>query len=325
MEKMTASLPLVSIHCLAYNHESYLRECLQGFVMQQTNFKFEAIVHDDASSDNTPIIIQEFADKYPDIIKPIYEKENQFSKSLIDLEIKMLSKMQGKYIAFCEGDDYWSDPCKLQKQVDFLEANPEYGLVYGNVDFYYEKEQKRQSAKYSNCPQGSVFEDILRGKLPVITQTVCCRIDLFKAHIYEHRVDPNADLFDIDLAIWLSLALKTKFYYIDEVLATYRLQEESMSRSKGTRRLYKFHQTIASIRFYYLRHNTVSKQTRDKVFEIYYNSIFSDGFILGNKRLMYRGKRGLNTLGITLSSKQKLFYYFRPLISMALKLKHRLG
>lgn len=118
--------PLVTIQCLVYNHEPYLRQCLDGFVMQKTNFKFEAIVHDDCSTDSSVTIIKEYAEKYPDIIKPIYEIENQYSKAGFQGILKILYEMSvGKYIAFCEGDDYWIDPLKLQKQVDFLESNPE--------------------------------------------------------------------------------------------------------------------------------------------------------------------------------------------------------
>ena len=110
--------PLVSIHCLTFNQAPYIRQCLDGFVMQKTNFPFEAIVHDDASTDGTAEIIQEYAEKYPNIIKPILEKENQYTKiGFSGIEKLMAEKEQGKYIAICEGDDYWTDPQKLQNQI----------------------------------------------------------------------------------------------------------------------------------------------------------------------------------------------------------------
>ena len=121
---------MVTILCLVYNHESYIRQCLEGFVMQKTNFRFEAIVHDDASTDGTAAIIREYAEKYPDIIKPIFETENQYSKGDGSLGRIMTAHTHGKYVAICEGDDYWIDPLKLQRQVDFLEGNPEYVLTY---------------------------------------------------------------------------------------------------------------------------------------------------------------------------------------------------
>ncbi len=124
---------MVSIRCLVYNHEPYLRQCLDGFVMQKTNFKFEAIVHDDASTDGSAAIIKEYAEKYPDIIKPIFETENQYSKHDGSLSRIMNAAMRGKYIAFCEGDDYWTDPLKLQKQVDAMEQHPECSICTHNV------------------------------------------------------------------------------------------------------------------------------------------------------------------------------------------------
>lgn len=132
----------VSIQCLVYNHEPFLRDCLEGFVIQKTTFKFEAIVHDDASTDGSAAIIREYAEKYPDIIKPIYQKENLYKKDLVKLRTTVRSALTGKYIALCEGDDYWTDPYKLQKQVDFLEANPEYSMCFHNAELSYEGEVK---------------------------------------------------------------------------------------------------------------------------------------------------------------------------------------
>ena len=137
--------PLVAIHCLVYNHEPYLYDCLEGFVMQQTNFPFVAIVHDDASTDNSAAIIREYEEKYPDIIKPIYETENQYSKhdgSLGRVMNAAIEATGAKYVAMCEGDDYWTDPLKLQKQVDFMEANPEYSMCFHGAEIKNETDTK---------------------------------------------------------------------------------------------------------------------------------------------------------------------------------------
>lgn len=115
---------------MTYNHESYIRQCLDGFLFQQTNFTFEILLHDDASTDNTANIIREYESKYPDLIKPIYQTENQYSKGVGISVVYQFPRAKGKYIALCEGDDYWTDPYKLQKQVDFLEANPSFSLSF---------------------------------------------------------------------------------------------------------------------------------------------------------------------------------------------------
>ena len=121
------SKPLVSICCATYNHEKYIRECLDGFVMQKTDFDFEVIIHDDASTDTTAAIVREYEREFPNIIKPIYQSENQYSKGISVMRVLVYPRAEGKYIAMCEGDDYWNDPLKLQKQVDFMEQHSDFG------------------------------------------------------------------------------------------------------------------------------------------------------------------------------------------------------
>ncbi len=123
----------VSVLCLAYNHEKYIRETLDGFVNQKTNFKFEVLIHDDASTDHTASIIAEYAQKYPDLIRPIYQTENQFSKGVKIQSTYNYPRAKGKYFAWCEGDDYWSDETKLQRQYDAMEAHPECYLCVHSV------------------------------------------------------------------------------------------------------------------------------------------------------------------------------------------------
>ena len=125
---------LVSVSCTSFNHGEYIRRCIEGFLMQKTNFEFEILIHDDASTDNTQEIIKEFWAKYPDRVKPILQTENQYSKGERGMMLRFnFPRARGKYIAICEGDDYWSDPEKLQKQVDFLEQNPDYVLCFHDV------------------------------------------------------------------------------------------------------------------------------------------------------------------------------------------------
>lgn len=157
---------IVAIKCFVYNHEPYLRDCLEGFVMQQTNFPFVAIVHDDASTDGSAAIIREYEAKYPDIIKPIYETENQYSKhddSVGRIMDAAIDATGAKYVAMCEGDDYWTDPLKLQKQVDFMEANPGYVLcchrykIYNQNDGTWDKDYIHQL--FDKSPNGFSFSN----------------------------------------------------------------------------------------------------------------------------------------------------------------------
>lgn len=143
--------PMVTVACLAYNQEKFIRQALDGFVMQKTSFPFEVIVHDDASTDGTAEIIREFALNYPRIFKPIYQTENQFSKKQCYPVEFVYAKARGKYIADCDGDDYWTDPEKLQKQVDFMEANPEYSICYHEYYLKDRAEAPRPIAAATPC------------------------------------------------------------------------------------------------------------------------------------------------------------------------------
>ncbi|KRB55965.1 glycosyltransferase [Flavobacterium sp. Root186] len=147
--KIDDTQPLVSIICTTFNHENFISETLNGFLIQKTTFPFEIIVHDDASTDNTASVINDFAAKYPLIIKPILQKENQYSKKEVNIWSDFtFPKAKGKYIALCEGDDYWIDELKLQKQVDFLENNTEYVITW--TDFYTKKDAELISNDFNS-------------------------------------------------------------------------------------------------------------------------------------------------------------------------------
>ena len=123
----------LSILCITYNQSKFIRDCLDGFVMQKTDFPFEVLIHDDASTDGTADIIREYAEKYPNIIKPVFQTENKFSRGVSVDKVYNFPRIRGKYVAICEGDDYWTDPHKLQKQVDFLETHPDYSICFHPV------------------------------------------------------------------------------------------------------------------------------------------------------------------------------------------------
>jgi glycosyltransferase involved in cell wall biosynthesis len=126
----TDMIPQVSIRCTTYNHAPYIRDAIEGFLMQKTNFPFEIIIHDDASTDGTAEIVKEYTDKYPDLIIPILQKENQYSKGRCRMFAFINKEISGKFVALCEGDDYWTDPLKLQKQFDFMEKYKDCSMCF---------------------------------------------------------------------------------------------------------------------------------------------------------------------------------------------------
>ena len=116
---------MISILCMTFNHENYIKDTIDSFLEQKTNFKYEVIIHDDASTDGTASIVKSYELKYPNIVHGIYEEENQYNQ-IVKLGYSLIQeKCLGKYVAICEGDDYWIDSHKLQIQVDYLESHPE--------------------------------------------------------------------------------------------------------------------------------------------------------------------------------------------------------
>lgn len=154
----------VSISCITYNQREYIAEAIESFLMQKTNFKYEILIHDDASTDGTTEIIKEYEKKYPDIIKPIYQTENQYSQGVKINENFLYPKYKGKYVALCEGDDYWTDPDKLQKQYDYMEANPDCSMCFHAADTVKsDTGQLLKRATFGNVHKKFYMEDAIRG------------------------------------------------------------------------------------------------------------------------------------------------------------------
>lgn len=211
---------MVSINCTVYNHEPYLRQCLDGFVMQKTNFRFEAIVHDDASTDGSAAIIHEYAERYPDIIKPIYESENQYSKGDGSLRRIMRNAMKGKYMAICEGDDYWTDPNKLQMQFDFMESHPDYSMCFHDVNIKAEKGRvwydvfgKLEERDYSG------MENMLKWSVP--TCSIFCIGDIYKTLPFNSKFTMG------DNVLILHCSRNGKIRCIPKKMGVYRLTPTS--------------------------------------------------------------------------------------------------
>lgn len=216
----------VSVYCLVYNHEKYLRQCLDGFIMQKTNFKFEVIVHDDASTDGSADIIREYEQKYPEIIKPIYQTVNQYSQGIPIAKTYILPRMRGKYVAVCEGDDYWCDENKLQLQFDAMEANPDCHFCVHKVQHILGNGQLLDKYNPSfMLEEGSLtsrqFMSLYGITYPFQTSSYFMRRDDRKAYC-DNPPDfvTAADVGDEPTMLYL--AIKGNTYYIDKVMSCYR-------------------------------------------------------------------------------------------------------
>lgn len=252
MQSQENFTPLVTIRCITYNHEPYIRQCLEGFVMQKTNFRFEAIVHDDASTDGTAAIIREYAEKYPDIIKPIYEIENQYSKHDGSLDRIMDAHMRGKYIALCEGDDYWIDPLKLQKQVDFLEEHPDYGLIYTNYKIFNLKKNSFMQARWeSKRLSGEVFDKLLCGNF-IATATVLMKAEAWLQSNKALQLYAQKWLMG-DYPLWLETARNWKIKYLGDMTTVYRKLPESASHSLDFKKILDFNNSVLAVQTYFAK------------------------------------------------------------------------
>lgn len=270
---MRSPFPIVAIKCLTYNHGAYIRQCLDGFVMQKTDFTFIAIVHDDASTDNTADIIREYAEKYPDIIKPIYETENQYSKhdgSLRRVVNNAIPKSV-KYIAMCEGDDYWTDPLKLQKQIDFLERHPEYGLIHTNFKTKTDRDVV-QRRKLLRIKSGNVFKPLIYGTYKSIgTLTVVYRKDLYDRipKVFETKKYKMGDY-----PLFIEMSYYSKFKYLKHPTAVYRILQNSASHKTDPIEQIQFLENHHQCRLDYIKYFNI-KVKEKKLLSILYNNIIS--------------------------------------------------
>jgi len=149
--------PLVSVCCVTYNHAATVGQALEGFLAQQADVAVEILVHDDASTDETPEILRQYAKKYPDVIKPLFETENQYRKGTAMDATFNFPRATGDYIALCEGDDCWVDPHKLQKQIDCLSAHPGCTFCFTNATVHDESGQSPDRPFIPYYPEEAAF------------------------------------------------------------------------------------------------------------------------------------------------------------------------
>ena len=220
----------VIVWCLTYNQKEFIKDALDGFVMQKTTFPFEVVVHDDASTDGTTDIVMEYAEKYPDIIKPVVEKENQWQKGGLKHIIQIMNKnhRRGRYIAFCEGDDYWTDPHKLQKQVEFLETNQDYSMCFHSAKKKYETDTIAWiDCEHIHDKDYDPTDVFVNWTVP--TASVVCRKEAmdFYAELKNPERIQNYDIFII-----LSCAMVGKIRGMHEQMSVYRIQGGGLTYNK---------------------------------------------------------------------------------------------
>jgi len=204
----------VSIICITYNQEKFIKQTLDGFLMQKTDFPFEIIIHDDASTDNTVAIIKDYVKRQPKLFRPIYEKSNKFSKKNYSFIENMFRSAKGEFIAICEGDDFWTDPRKIQIQADFLDKNKRHSICFHPVKVVFENNEDDPYIYPTNKLKNNFTTDELLKNNFIQTNSVMYRKQSYRAL--------RTDQLPIDWYLHLYHARTGKIGFIDKVMAVYR-------------------------------------------------------------------------------------------------------
>lgn len=305
--------PKVSICCITYNHEKYIEDCLVGFLIQKTDFPYEILIHDDASTDRTADIIRRYEVAYPSIIKPVYQVENQYSKGNRPNQCFNFPRAKGEYIAFCEGDDYWTDPLKLQLQVEYLDAHTDVGLVHSGADtFFVETGQRvrwyRRLGTFEEQADGNVFLDLLTSQYVIRTLTVVVR----KALLFD-LTSSHPEFFDRrypfgDYQMWLLLATASKFKFINESLATHNILSESATHSKDVGKVVNVLERLYELKIRFCRQYNCHEIVAQSILYKHYEMLIETAFVAVDREVAYNAYEDMKKRGLALNAKQKLLF-----------------
>lgn len=307
---------------MAYNHEKYIRSALEGFVNQKTNFEYEVFVHDDASTDQTASIIAEYAERYPDIIKAVYQKENQYSKNVDILMEYLVPMATGEYFAFCEGDDYWIDENKLQMQVDYLDQHPEYSACVHN-SYLLEMLTKKQKVMYEEADRDLHTADVLKGgSCCYQTASLMHRRDaLFHVPAFVNGTEEIGD--DYTWAIYLTLIGPIRF--LGKIMSVYRVGTESSWTAAHRSDMHEnavFHSAVSKMlrevdEYTNLVHH---QQIEDLIHYNNYQALYFDERYSDMRKPEYRDLYRKETAVSRV--KMRLKQYFKPIYHVYRKIKY---
>lgn len=270
---------LVSVIVITYQHENYIKDCIEGILIQKTDFPIEIIIHDDASIDGTVDIIKEY-EKKDKRIRSILQSTNVRSTG-VSIFPKVFAHANGEYIAICEGDDYWTDQYKLKKQVEFLEKNPDYGIVFSDTDHLIESTKSvilsYDQTKRRKIPQGNVVEKILYKNL----YKTCTA--LFRKSVFNNfeEIFNDKTIETRDFAYWLCIAKNGKVGYLSESTAVYRVRERSASHFDSFKEHNLFVKNANRISFFFAQRNNIPIN----YFKVWYLRILSSSaYIVREKK-----------------------------------------
>lgn len=277
---------LVDIPMCVFNHEKYIAQAIEGVISQKTDFKIRLFVGEDASTDNTRKIVVEYSQKYPEIIFPIFHVKNLGAMGNSNI---LLSRCTSKYIALCDGDDYWTDPYKLQKQVDFLETNPDFGMVHTDADVLFQNtgviiKRKNFTSRWS-VPDGDIYDLLLRG-IFIKTFTVLIRKEIVERFFKNVK----SDQWTVgDLPLFLFISKHSKVKYFNYSTGVYRILKKSATHQESLKERAIFMRGLFDIELFFGKNYGCSKETKDFILKVYNERKIEIGFYELNNQFAKEG------------------------------------
>ena len=251
----TNEKPKVSICIPTYNHDKFIKKTIESILIQKVDFKVEIVVHDDASTDNSQIILKYYKKRYPSLIRLILQKENQLSKyGRVILQNFLAPNTRGKYLAICDGDDFWTDTLKLKKQADFLDNNPDCGMIYTKVKRF-NIDEDRFTYRQFGGPYIS-FYDLLTKSNRIPTLTALFKKKIFKEYIRDIKPEKQNWLMG-DYPLWLYIALNGKIHFLKESTGVYRMGQNTLSNPLNWEKREAFIRSTFDIKRFFLEYSKI--------------------------------------------------------------------
>jgi len=302
------SKPCLSISMVTYNHEKYISEAIEGVLLQNTDFRIKLFITDDKSPDQSAIICQQYADKYPDLIDFECFSENKGMMENWQYNLNKCIQSGADYIALCEGDDYWTDPLKLQKQVDFLEENQEFGMVCTDYHKYYQEsgKYKYNCFKFDKYKDEVKFEDYVFDRSTIGTKTVVLRRSLLVDYTKEVLDNLNMEFNVGDTPLWLYVAIKSRIKVLKDVTAIYRILNNSACHFDDLHKHYAFVMKGFEVPDFFLTHYNFPTELIIKNETRKLKSILRYSYRVKNKSLFIKTLKKINLI-----DRNIIFYLWR--------------
>ena len=286
-------VPLASAVIITYNQENFIEQAIECALAQKVDFKYEIVIGEDCSTDNTRELCYRYQRMHPEIIRVIISGRNV---GLLENYYRTVKAARGKYVAGCGGDDYWHSPKKLQKQVEFLENNPEYGMVHSEVDWLIQK--KGRIIKNYHLSQGYYYDNKAKETLErivsmqyiITASTATFRKRMFDKYFNFEELKRNGFMSE-DTPLFAGIAAYSKIHYISESLATYRELDESVSNSKNIPKFLRFWKSHSEMQLNLCDKYNLSEDVRNKIEMVWFDKTLQLAFYERNSKMALEVKK----------------------------------